>query len=65
MAADRRCERCQWARWSTIVFSDGHENSDQIARLPVLYCHVDRPRVRVAPDSFCPDYREEPQQQDG
>ena len=62
MAADRRCKRCQWARWSEIVLGDGHENSDALARVPALYCHVERPRIRVASDSFCPDFKsgEEP-----
>jgi hypothetical protein len=44
------------------VLSDGHENSDALARVPALYCHVERPRIRVASDSFCPDFKsgEEP-----
>ena len=53
-----RCTDCRWSRWAYIVVCDPFGTSEAQARMPALFCHRERPRERVAPDCFCPDFEQ-------
>ena len=52
-----RCDRCVWARWRPVAVSDGYETSEEMRTIPALFCHIERPRLRVDPDGFCPEWK--------
>lgn len=52
----QRCEDCRWSRWGKVVLVDPFPSSLASCELPALYCHRERPRERVDPDGFCPDF---------
>lgn len=55
-----RCDRCVWARRCDVALTDGFATSDQVVKMPALWCHAERPRLQVDPSAFCPDFEARP-----
>ncbi len=54
--SNSRCEDCVWARVGNVVLVDPFASSHASTEMPALWCHRERPRERVDPDAFCPDF---------
>ena len=56
----KRCGACTWSRCGQVVVVDPFPGSAASAAFQALFCYRERPRERVDPNGFCPDFQARP-----